>query len=548
MERREGELRVLIRCREEEVANAMAKREEEIMEAVRKREAEVHHAWSLREAEIRQGVEDSIKAVQERMDWITKREDELTKREDELNFQAKKIEEMREESVEKVRASEASRKGQEISRPPIRTDQTIRTGKVQKTPLEEVKNILEPATCVEIPVQQRRQPANTAISATRVPDLNLSNQATPKPLNPVQYFTALKTPITRLDYTETLPSAMKGVILTATGEALATPSPSELAKIFNQSPRVGLGFTKIFESDAHAVNDENSLRDKRSSNVSAESEEADSPPPSPSTRKERGRKDRGKDKTGLYDASSGSGSSTSTLRLPAASIGTGTGVTQIRSTRPSISSSAQRPTIKRALSTTAISAAASSKPAPSRSTLVSSASTATSKPLQRPKSTSRLEQHSHLRSTVPLNPGYVPLLATIPTQLPPAPIYDFTDEENLPSPFLKKTVGKHERAPSVSASKSASKLSVVSSSLGSQKRLVSSKKRASTSNGNILWVMAATNVANGKRASSTLDVLPGFTAGQQLNGEDGNVNGETTRPMLLNARKATGEAQKIPLR
>ena len=544
MERREGELRVLIRCREEEVANAMAKREEEIMEAVRKREAEVHHAWSLREAEIRQGVEDSIKAVQERMDWITKREDEFTKREDELNSQAKKFEEMKEESVEKMRASEASRKGQEISRPTIRTDPTLRTGKVQKTPLEEVKNILEPATYVETPVQQRRQPVKTAISATRVPDLNLSNQATPKPLNPAQYFTALKTPIMRPNYTETLPSAMKGVILTATGEALATPSPNELAKIFNQSPRVGLGFTKIFESDAHAVNDENSLGDKRSSNVSAESEEADSPPPSPSTRKERGRKDRGKDRTGLYDASSGSGSSTSTLRLPATSIDTGTGVTQTRPTKFSICSSAQRPTIKRASSTTAISAAASSKPAPSRFNLVSSASTATSKPLQRPKSTSRLEQHSHLRSTVPLNPGYVPLLATIPTQLPPAPMYDFTDEENLPSPFLKKTVGKHERAPSVSASK----LSVVSSSLGSQKRLALSKKRASTSNGNILWVMAATNVANGKRASSTLDVLPGFAAGQQLNGEDGNVNGEVTRPVLSNARKATGEAQKVPLR
>jgi NIMA (never in mitosis gene a)-related kinase len=52
----------------------------------------------------------------------------------------------------------------------------------------------------------------------------------------------------RPNYTDTLPSATKGVILTATGETLATPSPNELANLFNQSPRVGLGFTKIFGS------------------------------------------------------------------------------------------------------------------------------------------------------------------------------------------------------------------------------------------------------------------------------------------------------------
>ena len=531
MERREEELRVLIRCREEEVASAMAKREEEIMEAVRKREAEVHQAWALREAEIRQEVEDSIKAVQERVDWIMKREDEL-------KLQEKGIEEMKEEAAEKMRTSEAVQKGKEISRITIRIDLTFRAGNVQKTPLEEIKNVLEPATCVETPVQKRRQPVKA-----RIPDLDLSNQATPKLSDPARYFTVLQTPIMRPNYTDTLPSAMKGVILTATGETLATPSPNELAKLFSQSPRVGLGFTKIFEPDPDPVNDGNGHKDKRSSSVSTESEEADSPPPSPSRRKEKGRKDRGKDKAGLSDAgstSSSSGSSTSTLRPTSTSSGPGTGVPQARLRRLSICSSTQRPTIKRASSTTAISAAASLKPAPSGSTLASSTFTVTSNPLPRPKSTSRLEQQSYSRSTVSLKPAPAPLPAAIRSQLPPAPIYDFTDEENLPSPFLKKTVkqGKYGRTPSVSASTPP----VVSSSSGGQARVVPSKKRAPTSNGNILWVMAATNVANGKRTSSALGVLPGFAAGRQLNGEEG------TRPALLSARKATEEAKRALLR
>ncbi|EDR00959.1 uncharacterized protein LACBIDRAFT_145454, partial [Laccaria bicolor S238N-H82] len=61
----------------EEVASAMSKREEEIMEAVRRRETEVCEAWVARESEIRKEVEQSIKAVEERIEWIAKREDEL---------------------------------------------------------------------------------------------------------------------------------------------------------------------------------------------------------------------------------------------------------------------------------------------------------------------------------------------------------------------------------------------------------------------------------------------------------------------------------------
>ena len=83
--RREEELRVLIYKREEEVALAMAKREEEIMEAVRNREQQLSDAWAKREAEIRNEVEDSLKSIDERIQWVVKRENDLVAEETRLN-------------------------------------------------------------------------------------------------------------------------------------------------------------------------------------------------------------------------------------------------------------------------------------------------------------------------------------------------------------------------------------------------------------------------------------------------------------------------------
>jgi NIMA (never in mitosis gene a)-related kinase len=42
-------------------------------------------------------------------------------------------------------------------------------------------------------------------------------------------------------------SAMKGVVLTNTGELLETPSSNGFAKLFVATPKVGLNFEKIFE-------------------------------------------------------------------------------------------------------------------------------------------------------------------------------------------------------------------------------------------------------------------------------------------------------------
>jgi NIMA (never in mitosis gene a)-related kinase len=43
------------------------------------------------------------------------------------------------------------------------------------------------------------------------------------------------------------PSAMKVVVLTTSGEPLATPTPAELVKLFVDTPKVGINFAKIFQ-------------------------------------------------------------------------------------------------------------------------------------------------------------------------------------------------------------------------------------------------------------------------------------------------------------
>ena len=96
--RREEGLRVLICKREEEVALAMAQREEEIMEAMQNREQQLSDAWARREAEISKEVEENLKSVDERMQWVVNRENDLVAEEsrpnqlwEELNEKMKKV-------------------------------------------------------------------------------------------------------------------------------------------------------------------------------------------------------------------------------------------------------------------------------------------------------------------------------------------------------------------------------------------------------------------------------------------------------------------------
>ena len=76
-----------------------------------------------------------------------------------------------------------------------------------------------------------------------------------------------------------MPSAMKGVVLTSTGEILATATPTELVNLFKRSPKVGLNFGKIFDFE-EGDSGEKEIQDRHE-------DDSASPPPSPSSRRER---------------------------------------------------------------------------------------------------------------------------------------------------------------------------------------------------------------------------------------------------------------------
>lgn len=446
--RREEELRVLVMKREEEVASAMSKREEEIMEAVRRRETEVCEAWVARESEIRKEVEQSIKAVEERIEWIAKREDEL-------KIEEARLDGIREDVEDKVR----------------KLEERIAKGKKEKTPLEEVKNLLVPLGRIahETPSQQSK----------------FDNQPTPKPSG----IRPLETPITRPAYTNFIPSAMKGVVLTATGETLATPTPTELVNLFDASPKVGLNFAKIFDFE-DADDEEGGEKEKRE-------EEAHSPPPSPSSRKERERRSKEKGEGSSSDAGSVNTNAPPPTRLR----------------RPSIRSSTVRPSHTRSAtippSTTDTASIASSS-----STSSSSSSSSASYPYPHPKPL----PHPHLHtSTAITRSSSVPMPRSLPS-----PEYDLGDEENLPSPFLKRTERQN--------------LAVKQDSSAAVR-----KKRPST--GNVLRAMAAANNVGRKTNGASTTALP-----WPLTTATTSDNAGEARPSLASARKASEEARKALLR
>ena len=135
--------------REEEVAVAIAKREEEIMEAVRNREAEVYAACVQREELIKRGRRtDSMGPHEgERVEGGGMR----------LEGVKKELEETAKKAQQQSAATTTTTKGS--LRSFIRVfviTHPYSVGRKEKSPLEEVKNLLEPMTRTAqiTPIQQ----------------------------------------------------------------------------------------------------------------------------------------------------------------------------------------------------------------------------------------------------------------------------------------------------------------------------------------------------------------------------------------------------------
>ncbi|KZT22157.1 Pkinase-domain-containing protein [Neolentinus lepideus HHB14362 ss-1] len=374
--RREEELRAAVLKREVEVAASMQKREEEILEAVQRQQDMINERVRVREETMRE-------AIEERMRWVERREAEMRE-------ERERIEEIRKELERKMRTlEEAGSKSQ-------------RKERKGKNPFEEVKNILAPLS--RLGIHDSREPFpvfETPISQS------------------VRTFSSL------LSNAEPPASAMKGVILTSTGEPLATPTPSELAKLFVQSPKVGLNFSQIFDADSDDGDETVTIHigeeGEGASDTETEGGMDKEEPPSPIERRESMRR-----------ASRGSGNGLDqTVTAPP---------TRLR--RPSIRNSMlSRPSLPGSSSAPAVNARLSSTAAPTASTSSASAVVA-----------STSEPTVSSKTTVSTRARTISRTSSSPPQ------YDFSDEENLPSPFLKRT--EKERGTLARAQSSSAALAV----------------------------------------------------------------------------------------
>ncbi|KAJ6607471.1 kinase-like domain-containing protein [Mycena sp. CBHHK59/15] len=440
---REEELRDLVLKREEEVGRAIQRREEEIMEAVRRREAEVLGAWGLREAELRAVLQGELE-VRERA--FEEREVEVLRWETALQEEEERLVAAKDLLEEKVRCMEEKSLG----------------GKKDRSPLDEVQNILS----------RVHQASPTASPAPK------TTTRSPSPFPAIaQLSTPLPRTTNRLKELIFQPSAMKGVVLTTTGEVLATPSPAELAGMFDlsrrfedevgASPKVGLNFAQVFDFDD--VDDDADLgTGSRQTPVDSESEVDDEGGRQAETAAVRwasqasGTEEK-KERRRRREANVEASASTSTATAPP---------TRLR--RPSIRTSNRRPTLPASVSDPTGMGASGSD---SFSSPTTSSAPASSQPPSKNKP--KPLPHPHLASTS-LQPAPPPTARASTLPMPrSSPEYDFNDEENLPSPFLKRA----DRA---------------AASAGGKRTLA---KRPSS--GNFLRVVAAANAsAAGKRGTS----------------------------------------------
>ena len=289
-------------------------------------------------------------------------------------------------------------------------------------------------------------------------------------------------------FSDLAPSAMKGVILTSTGEMLETPTPTEFTNIFKGTPKVGLNFAKIFDFSADNL---------QGPDISGSESEAVSPPPSPSSRKEKER---------LRRVSSSASSTSSNAGTSVSNSGPATAQPTTRLRRSSIKGTSGRTSLTRTATAPVFGAK----------------NTSTAKSGRKSQSA---------RTTIPV----VDLVQR--SKSATAPQYALEDEENLPSPFLKRAereqawaddegdlpspfLKRMERG-AAAAGTAVGASTKASSADGSDKCLSSmggsttatdnatvtgtvAKKRPS--NGNMLRAMAAANNVAGRRGTTPTPV------------------------------------------
>lgn len=452
--KREDELRVAVAKREEEVAAVITRREGEIIEAIRKREEELCEAWRAREEEIR-------KEVEEKVEWVSNWGQELKEEET-------KLEQLRTQLEDQIQAME----------------ERAKAGKREKPPLEEVKNLLAPLARMAEEAHAYHSP-----TPTRQRPMNSQHNFPPH---------VYATPIGRSSNQfsgDFIASAMKGVVLTATGEPLATPSPAEFANLFVNTPKVGLNFATIFDFD-EVVDGKRAAETRAVEEEDESGNETASPPPSPS-------KNREKVKSKEAPANLAASDSSSLKPIP----------TRLR--RPSIRSGSRRPSLTKTLSLPLPNQNAESiSSSSSSSTSVSSASsqhTIKPKPLPHP--------HLHSASTTASAPTAPSTAKTIVIPIPrshPSPEYD---AENMPSPFLKRV--DRDKIPIGSGS--------------GMRTIARSAVSKRTSNGNLLRVVAAANAVSRRGAAASIPDSDGAA-------------GHGARPSVASARRASEEARKALLR
>ncbi|CAK5267643.1 unnamed protein product [Mycena citricolor] len=418
VKQREEELRVLVLKREEEVSQSMQRREDEIMEAIRRREAEVLDAWSKREEVLREEFRLALaQELEARSGMFEERESDLLRREAAMKEDEERVDSAKRLLEEKVKVLDEQMAN-------------LSASKKDRSPLDEVQNILSRAA----------QQVTPKVSAASKP--SMKNQ-TPCPVT----VTPLQRSSTHKLKELFQPSAMKGVVLTNTGEVLTTPSPAELAKMFDlsrrfedevmASPKVGLNFAQVFDGDKKDAG-RGLVQKLRETALESESEAEDEERETiRRTTQVRRRRESGADVNGEGSAPP----------------------TRLR--RPSIRTSGRRSLVPSTVSDSEIA--------------TTSTSTTQSKPKARPL------PHPHLAATGS---------TAFPTRSNTAPTYDMDDDENLPSPFLKRT----ERVAAAAGSAAAS--------VGAGAARKSLTKRPS--GGNFLRVVAAVNSSATKRGTSVV--------------------------------------------